>query len=231
MRLVIFSDVHGNQYAWRAFLRRLECIQYDAIVFLGDIFGYYYAQKEIVEGLCAIKNLIWLKGNHDQLFLDLLDGKADLSFLTVHYGQTYQQNCFEKTWVKKRIASLPSSYELRLDRGNFFFCHGTPSDPLNGRCYPKDEWNALKCGPYDVVFCGHTHFRMVKQGAGKLWINVGSLGQPRDGSKSGALLFDTDTYEFQYIDVTYDKIPLFLEIQQKDPCLPKLREILERERE
>ena len=133
--------------------------------------------------------------------------------------------------MKEIIAWLPTAYDFHLNKRNLFFCHGTPLDPLNGRRYPEDEWTPLECGSYDIVFCGHTHFRMVRQGDGNLWINVGSLGQPRDGNRSGALLFDTDTYEFDYIDVIYDKTALFLEIQQKDPYLPKLREILEREKE
>lgn len=63
-----------------------------------------------------------------------------------------------------------------------------------------------------------------------MWINVGSLGQPRDGHRSGALLFETGTREFRYIDIAYDKTPLFEEIQQKDPHLSKLKDILERGR-
>ena len=72
MRLLIFSDIHGNQYAWQAFLCKLEDIEYDSVIFLGDIFGYYYGQKEIIEDLLVMKDLIWLRGNHDQLFLELI---------------------------------------------------------------------------------------------------------------------------------------------------------------
>lgn len=229
MRLLICSDIHGNQYAWRAFRQRAQDMEYDILVFLGDIFGYYYTQDEIITDLSSAKNLIWLKGNHDQFFLDLVDGKEDLAVLTQHYGSSYRQACDVGRWMKGPIASLCPSHELSADGCRILFCHGTPSDPLNGRCYPKDPWSPSDCGPYDIVFCGHTHFRMVRQGGTKLWINVGSLGQPRDGHRSGALLFETGTREFKYIDIAYNKTPLFEEIQQKDSHLPKLKEILERE--
>ena len=231
MRLLIFSDIHGNQYAWRAFLQKIEHMQYDVMAFLGDIFGYYYAQDEIITGLCLVEDLIWLKGNHDQLFLDLLDGKEDLNVLTEHYGHTYEQAYSSGNWMREIIALRPTSYELVADEHRILFCHGTPSNPLHGRCYPRDMWGPSDCGPYDIVFCGHTHFRMVRQSNNKLWINVGSLGQPRDGNRSGALLFESNTCEFEYVDITYDKAPLFEEIQQKDPYLPKLKDILKRERE
>jgi predicted phosphodiesterase len=33
----------------------------------------------------------------------------------------------------------------------------------------------------DVVFCGHTHFPMIRKVDSKLFVNPGSVGQPRDG--------------------------------------------------
>jgi hypothetical protein len=71
---------------------------------------------------------------------------------------------------------------------------------------------------------------MVREGEGRIWLNAGSLGQPRDGNPSGALLFDSESRAYEYLDIHYDKAPLFQEIKERDPGLDKLREILERER-
>lgn len=229
MRLLICSDIHGNQYAWRAFLTQIDGIEYEQMVFLGDIFGYYYGQTEVIEGLSRIKGLIWLRGNHDQYFLDLVSGKADGRALAERYGSTYQRARDMSEWAEK-IASLPFSYPLKVDGLSILFCHGIPGDPANGRCYPRDPWIPSDCGQYDVVICGHTHFRMARQGGGRQWLNAGSLGQPRDGNASGALLFDTKTREYEYIEVSYDKTALFREIQERDPDMEKLTEILKRKR-
>ena len=229
MRLLICSDIHGNQYAWRAFLKQVSKINYDHMVFLGDIFGYYYGQNEIIKDMSAIKGLIWLKGNHDQYFLDLVAGKTDTETLTARYGSTYQEAYAMSEWAEK-IASLPFSYSLKADGLELLFCHGTPENPSNGRCYPRDDWSPLDCLSYDVVICGHTHFRMVRRGDNRQWLNTGSLGQPRDGNASGFLLYDTKSREYEYVDVPYDQTELFQEIQEKDPGFEKLIEVLKRKR-
>lgn len=231
MRLLIFSDLHGNQYAWRAFLSRIAETEYDRMVFLGDIFGYYYGQNEIMEGLSGRKDLIWLKGNHDQYFLDILENRADRQELASRYGSTYLRICPELVRMSGMLSRRSASCTFKADGLNILFCHGTPEDPSNGRHYPRDSWKPSFCRQYDTVICGHTHFRMARQENGKQWLNAGSLGQPRDGNESGFLLFDTETRQYNYVDILYDKAPLFEEIQDKDPELYKLKEILKRKKQ
>ena len=230
MRFLIFSDLHGNQYAWRAFAEKLPRLSFDRLVFLGDIFGYYYGQNEILRGLMTQRDLVWLRGNHDQFFLQLLRGNREEDKLIERYGSTYHSSQLDCVWAENMIASKSFSYSVRANGKNILFCHGTPEDPEAGRLYPKDPWSPRLCGEYDVVICGHTHFRMVREGDGELWINAGSLGQPRDGSHSGVLLFDSENSQYEFIDVFYDKKPLLEEIDRNDPNLEKLKEILSRER-
>lgn len=230
MLFLVFSDIHGNQYAWRALLKYIKNVKYDYIVFLGDIFGYYYGQEEIINGLLSIDGLIWLKGNHDQSFLDMMDNRISYLDLELNYGSTYRRIYPNGQWMIKLIKPLSSSYQLQADRLNIFFCHGTPKDPLNGRCYPRENWKPTDCQNYDVVIAGHTHFRMIRENEGKLWLNAGSLGQPRDGRESCCLLFDTKERKFEYIDLLYEKTFLFEEIKEKDPNLHKLKDIWERKK-
>ena len=228
MRFLIFSDIHGNQYAWRTFLKYTQNIKYDYMVFLGDIFGYYYGQAEIIDGLSSIERLIWLKGNHDQFFLDMMDNKISYLDLESNYGSTYRRIYQNGEWMRKLVKPLSFSCQLQVDSLNIFFCHGTPKDPLNGRCYPRDNWKSTDCQNYDIIIAGHTHFRMIQKGGGKLWLNVGSLGQPRDGKESCCLLFDTKEQKFEYVDLLYEKTFLFQEVAEKDPNLHKLKDIWER---
>ena len=51
MKIVFFSDIHGNKYVIPAFLREIKKENPDKIVFCGDIFGYYYYQNEIINFL------------------------------------------------------------------------------------------------------------------------------------------------------------------------------------
>lgn len=230
MRFLVFSDLHGNQYAWRAFQRAFPDIAYDRLVFLGDIFGYYYGQCELLDALSKRTDLIWLRGNHDEFFLKLLRGEMECSRLVERYGSTYA-TAPELRWAEHLIREKPFCMEWEADGRRILFCHGTPADPEAGRLYPKDPWSPELCGDHDVVICGHTHFRMVRKGGGRLWLNVGSLGQPRDGNSSGALTFDTETGDYTYLDFHYDKRPLYREILDRDPEQEKLSEILRREKE
>ena len=96
MRLGIFSDIHGNIYAfdkvWEA-LKREAC---DLYLFLGDICGYYYHANEVMNKLNSIEDLICVRGNHDQMFLDMLSDPI----LESDYRGLYGKSC---SLLKKRI--------------------------------------------------------------------------------------------------------------------------------
>ena len=89
MRLVVFSDLHGNSDALDAFLKKIEQESYSHLVFCGDIFGYYYNQHEIIAKLDQLENLIWLKGNHDAYFLQLFRGEKREADFIEKYGHSY----------------------------------------------------------------------------------------------------------------------------------------------
>ena len=77
MIIIAFSDVHGNSDALEVFLNEIKHEKYDKIVFCGDIFGYYYNQIKVINLLQGIKDLLWIKGNHDDYFLKLYEGKMN----------------------------------------------------------------------------------------------------------------------------------------------------------
>ena len=89
MKLVVFSDIHGNSYALDAFLKKIKTISYDYLVFCGDIFGYYYNQKEIIRKLSEMDGLIWLKGNHDAYFLEIYQRNVNAEYYIEQYGHSY----------------------------------------------------------------------------------------------------------------------------------------------
>lgn len=105
MKLVFFSDVHGNGYSIMKFFEEIKQVSYDMIIFGGDIFGYYYDQEKIIRTLRE-HDCICLLGNHDQMFLDVLEGKISEDKLVMRYGLTYKN-------VSERISKeMWSSYIL-----------------------------------------------------------------------------------------------------------------------
>lgn len=233
MILVAFSDVHGNIYALDKFIEKLKEISYDYLIFCGDIFGYYYNQKEVIERLQQLERLIWLRGNHDEYFLQLYRnyGKDELKYIK-NYGHSYQN--IRQKFSRKEINVIgehDSQFVMRTDSGTFGFFHGTPEDSLEGRLYPEDV--VLNSEPYhgfDIVIMGHTHYRMERR-IGKTWvINPGSLGQPRDGLGYSFAVIDTKIRNLTFENIVFDERLLYLQIEKHDKQLTKLKDVLERKK-
>jgi predicted phosphodiesterase len=57
----------------------------------------------------------------------------------------------------------------------------------------------------DVIFTGHSHVPYIKRCGGKIVVNPGSVGEPRDGDpRASCALFDTVTGQIALIRVEYD---------------------------
>lgn len=230
MRIVVFSDIHGNRYAFDQFIIKLNQMEYDLIIFCGDIFGYYYDQRYIIEKLKKIKNLIWLKGNHDDNAVRVYKGLLSENELIEQYGHSYQnlKKFFNESDIND-IETLPVYKELEISGKKVGVFHGTPDDFLMGRLYPdniiQQKQLYLK---YDMVILGHTHFKMVRNLENTMIINPGALGQPRDGKGFGYVVIDFDTSEVWFHNIEFDKKELYKQIDCYDPKLEKLKKILER---
>lgn len=217
MKIIFFSDIHGNQHSYYNFTKALETECPDLIVFGGDVFGYYYGQNEIIDDMRR-RNIHMLLGNHDDMFLQLLDNKIDRQYLISRYGNTYQG--IEKRISERNIQFLrqiTSEYYLEVDGLKLYFAHGAKHDPLNGRVYPDTD--ILDVNDYqgvDFAFLGHTHHKIVKKCGECTIINPGSLGQQRDGKGCKYVSFDTQSKEITFHVVEYCVDDLVQEIEKKD---------------
>lgn len=230
MRIVIFSDLHGNYTALQEFMNQVGGLQYDRLVFCGDIFGYYYEQQAILEQLQSIPDLIWLKGNHDQFFLNAYEDSSLEKQYIDRYGHSYEnlrERFSRETY--ELIGSLPEQVELQCREKRLLIVHGTPENPLEGRLYPNNEiTNCDQYSGYDYVIQGHTHCRMIKTCGTTAILNPGAVGQPRDGRGHSFAVLDTDSGEILFYPFTMDYKELYRQIDEYDPTLTKLKEVLER---
>lgn len=239
MKLVIFSDIHGNQYAFREFVKDLEQMEdtdYDMVIFCGDILGYYYGQTEIVTGMKRLttdlqnrgKKFVAVRGNHDEFGLQIRRLERMPEEFWEKYGHSYGQT---DSVVLDYVEELPIKRQLVIDDKKVCVVHGTPLDELDGRQYPKDEVPedvSLAYQDYDLVIGGHTHFRMDRFEGGTRIINPGSLGQQRDGLGFGYAILDTQTGGLEYKTIVFDINELEQECIMHDPDNEKLRTILHR---
>jgi putative phosphoesterase len=228
MRIAIFSDIHGNQYALRRFLMMLPNLSVDEFIFCGDIFGYYYGQDEVIAALCQFPNLIWLLGNHDQYFLDLLNGQASLRDLCAKYGNSYKFAAKNSCGWKNLLQSLSPDKSIERCGKKIVIVHGTTDKPLTGRLYPKDVGFVSEIPDADILIMGHTHFRLCVWKNGALLLNPGSLGQARDFMPNCFCVLTLPECSVEYFDIHYDRNNLEKEIKVNDPENEKLIELLHR---
>jgi len=227
MKIGIFSDIHGNLYAFEKVLERLKKEKLDRYIFCGDLCGYYYHQNVIAEMLESLENLVSVMGNHDKLFLDALEDEARLYSYSERYGNSLREL---RTTVSPRtlffLRSLPEHYvDPEIDLAVF---HGSPWNPLCEYIYPTDPIERFNALPYRYVILGHTHYAMLRRANGIQIINPGSCGQPRDANLPSFSVLDTESGEVRFERIPYDLRPLIAEIKSRNETNPYLVQVLQR---
>lgn len=229
MRCIIFSDIHGNIHAFRAFLEKIRKQKYDKIFFLGDFVGYYYNPNEIIEH-CIDLGVTCLLGNHDSYFLRMLNAELDQEELVRKYGNSYRQA--RETMTQASIdflLSLKPSLNFNISGRNVLLCHGSPINPLEGRIYPDTDLSVFtRGGNFDYIICGHTHHKISRKYENTWFLNPGSLGQQRDGKGCSYLSIDffVDTWTIDTVD--YDIGALEAQVDRYDMGAERLKSVLRR---
>jgi predicted phosphodiesterase len=201
VRRALISDIHGNLESLDAVLHDIATQHVDEIFCLGDVVGYGPNPRECIDRVmnhCRVT----LLGNHDQGLLwdqDRPNG-ADYHAISRTRMQLEGDTDAVKNDARKEfLIHLPRTHEI----GPYLFVHGSPRSPLTDYIFPEDIYNRRKMGRlFQLVrhycFHGHTHVPGIitdnleyfspdeindcfDLGATKLLIDVGSVGQPRDG--------------------------------------------------
>ena len=201
MRIGIISDIHSNLEALEVMLRKLEAEHVERIYCLGDIVGYGANPNECVEKVRTLCHACVL-GNHD----GALTGRTG-----IQYFNSYARSAIEWTariLTDENLAYL-KSLPLRHEEGNVLLVHATPLEP--------EAWNYIlrlddAAADFEVMredqtaFIGHSHIpvRFDDPGNGKVIINVGSVGQPRDRDPRACCgVYETESGTFEWIREFY----------------------------
>ncbi len=201
MRRALISDIHANLEALEVVLDDIKSQGIKEILCLGDIIGYGPNPRECIDRVMDTCKMSIL-GNHDQGAMFDPDGFNLGAEQAIFWTREQLESPVDRDNNERRwefLGELPRTH--RLD--SFLFVHGSPRNPLSEYIFPEDIYNHRKMERlFQLVekycFQGHTHIPGVftenfqfftpdeidneyTLGEGKVMINVGSVGQPRDG--------------------------------------------------
>jgi putative phosphoesterase len=231
MKVAIFSDIHGNLESLNEFIEITNSMNIDINIFLGDLCGYYFNPIEVIEKLQNMKSLFTIRGNHDDIFINLIecDDLNEIQLYVDKYGSSFNE--FKSNASNKHIQFLKSmtfKNIIEIDSLIFTLVHGGLNDNLNQKVFPDSDLNFIHDIKSDIFVCGHTHYGFFKEIGNKTIINPGSLGQPRDGKKSSFAVFDTSTMKTDLIYFDYDYKKTVQKVLDRTPQPNYLIDVLER---
>lgn len=237
MRYGIFSDVHSNLEALEAVLDLFKKERIQSFICLGDLVGYGPNPNECVQRILSLKKVQITAGNHDYASV----GLKELTWFNNFAARSL-------VWTRRHLKEENRNCLMRLprliDASQFTLAHGSPRDPVDEYLLtPRQYLDNLEFFRTPICFVGHTHVPSIFftdslgviqhkilsneevfpiDPQGKTIVNVGSVGQPRDGDpKASCMIFDAIKNEVQLFRCSYDiaavqekmkqaSLPLFL---------------------
>ncbi|MFQ5653308.1 MAG: metallophosphoesterase family protein [Planctomycetota bacterium] len=215
VRAAIISDIHGNREALDVVLDKIEELECERIYCLGDIVGYGaepgYCVDRVRESCSEV-----VAGNHDHAVL----GKINVECFNPHAQQA-------TLWTREQLSEEQLLYLDRLplvrSLESCTIVHGSLDSPELFD-YIQSSYHAyltLKCLGNKVCFVGHSHVpiaflldevitytldtRIELREVMKAIVNVGSVGQPRDGNPlSSFAIYDDENESAEIHRIPYD---------------------------
>lgn len=127
-RTIVIGDIHGALLALKDVLNQLKLTAEDTLIFLGDYVDGWSDSFDVIEFLINLKKTnpcVFLRGNHDDLFLQYLKTNTYNEEWLKHGGQStidaYQNKSNEQ--IEKHIDFLENLKDFHLDNHNRLFVH------------------------------------------------------------------------------------------------------------
>ena len=215
MKFAIIADIHANLEALEVVLADAKNEKATHYACLGDVVGYNANPKECLD-IVREMGMPCVKGNHDEYCSSEgdLDGFNPAAALAVQWTRNHL-TAEDRQWLRDlKYMRLVTSFSI---------VHATLDGPQRWG-YVFDKLAAAASFTYQntsVCFFGHTHVpvafvrdSVVRGGsyskfrveAGKKYfVNVGSVGQSRDGvPKATYVIYDLDTQTIELRRLDYD---------------------------
>lgn len=220
MRYLIISDIHANLDALETVLAHATG-KWDRVLVLGDLVGYGAEPDAVINRVRGLTPDAVIRGNHDKAACGLDDGSQFNAVARNAAIWTGEQLTPDNLEYLRQLPAGPIEIDALTE-----ICHGAPFDEDHYIFDGSDALMAFDALERPLCLYGHTHlpaiFRHVdghyegappdpdrevvlglQRGAHYL-VNVGSVGQPRDGdARAGYGILDADARELRLYRVSY----------------------------
>ena len=208
MRTALISDIHSNLEALQAVLRDIESAKVERTLCLGDVVGYGPNPGECIERLVDCE--LYILGNHD---VALLDEAYQEGFTPkARQALTWTRRTLlspSSPLVSNDVRTFYGQFVETHREDGILYVHGSPRRPVEEYIFPGDitfpaKMSAVFALVEQAAFLGHTHLpgvfleelTFIPPGAlsqgfelptdQKAIVNIGSVGQPRDGNPAAS---------------------------------------------
>ena len=214
----ILGDIHANIEALRAVLDDARAQGATHYVCVGDVVGYNAAPRECIRVMRDELKCPVVRGDHDHYVSCPGEKLSDL----------HPDAARAAEWTRRHLADEDARWlrDLPFQKTvmGFMLVHATLDMPEHwGYVFCNMQAEANFCYQYtQICFHGHTHVPIIYANTPggvvhyeardftyefgqKLFINVGSVGQPRDGDpRASYVLFDMAARQIRFRRLEYD---------------------------
>ncbi len=213
MKIAVFGDIHGNIEALKAAYDAAMALKPDKIYHLGDLGGYAPFVNEVVEFLVQ-HGIEGVQGNYDEAVAN------DREHCGCKAEEPLQEEMAHRsfTWTKAHVSAtskvymknLPTEIKFTAEGKKVWLFHATPKK--NNLYWYEDRPEKFfremaEKGDADIMIYGHIHKPYRKDINGKVFINAGSVGKPKDGDpRACAAIVEIMKAEIktEFVRVPYD---------------------------
>jgi predicted phosphodiesterase len=223
MRYLILSDIHSNIEALGACVQRAKDAGYNSVLCCGDLVGYGPNPIEAIDGIRALNALV-IRGNHDRVAAGLDEATQfnPHARLAVYWTRSVLPDAYRDYLANLPIGPIDINEDAQL-------VHGAVTNEDDYIFTEADADENFTLTKKRITFFGHSHFPVVfsidasgisevatsyefdeyiavKCDADKkLFVNPGSVGQPRDGDhRASFAIWDQDRGRIEFYRVEYD---------------------------
>jgi diadenosine tetraphosphatase ApaH/serine/threonine PP2A family protein phosphatase len=225
VKRALISDIHSNLEALEAVLADIRSQGITEIYCLGDVIGYGPNPRECIDLIMKVD--LCILGNHDQGALFDPEGFNSGAERAIFWTREQLEKPLGNPAQNARRWEFLGELPRNKRENGYLFVHGSARNPLNEYVFPEDIYNQRKMEKiFSLVehycFQGHTHVPGVftqslnflspdeigytyQLGPDKTMVNVGSVGQPRDGDPRACyVVLEDDRVTFRRVAYPFE---------------------------